>query len=166
MEALLQEIIANLFLITGSLGGFFFAFHFGSAGREKKTPFIPRLIIALVVTVFAGVLFFFIPLLLDTINKNIMDNIQNNRPVYVIIMLIINAGLGLYLLLIDIIKREKTDESPARRIVNFVLSLCLFFYICTGFLPMVPSDFKEILYNSHRSKPQPNISLNWIRNII
>ena len=64
-------------------------------------------------------------------------------------MLIINAGLALYLLLIDIIKKSKAPEPPVRRVVYFVLSLCLFLYAGAGFFPLIPENFKVTFHNSH-----------------
>ncbi|MBN2534473.1 MAG: toll/interleukin-1 receptor domain-containing protein [Spirochaetales bacterium] len=149
MKSVINTIITNLFLIYGSIGGFYFAFQFGAVGRRKKIPLVPRLIIALIVVALAITLFFLIPALLDTINKNINTSINKNIDIYTIVMLIINTCLALYLLLIDFIKKSETLESPVHRGVNFSLSLCLVLYAGIGFLPVIPGNFKGTFRNSH-----------------
>jgi len=149
MESVIKGIIANLFLIFGSVGGFYFSFHFGAVGREKKIPLIPRLILAFTAVALGIALFFLIPSLLDTVNKNIIISINKNLNFYTIVMLIINACLVLYLLLINFIKKSKIDESPVRRVVHVILNVCLLLYVCAGLLPVIPKNFKETFYKSH-----------------
>ncbi|MBN2442906.1 MAG: toll/interleukin-1 receptor domain-containing protein [Spirochaetales bacterium] len=149
MQPVVKAIIANLFLIYGAMGGFYFTFHFGEAGRKKKIPPVARFIISIAAVALAVLFFYLIPMLLDAINKNLNTGINKNISVFTLVLLILNACLALYLLLIDIIKKSKTPESPAHRVTNFILCLCLFFYAVVGFFPIIPKGFKGTFHNSH-----------------
>jgi len=148
MKALVNVFISNPFLISSYLGVFYFAFQFGVIGKKKKIPVSYCFILAAVTIACVVMFFFLLPIALNRIGiaksiTSFINTILNKKiNIYINAMLIINGCLALYLLLIDFRKTNVQSEQPTHRVINFILSLCVFLYICVGFLPVIPKASK------------------------
>jgi len=126
---LLSSIVNLLIPYYGCFLGFYCAYRLGSIGFKSKVQLLIRLVMALVATAIPVAFFILKPIVIFKI-------FQQLNTKYFLSLIIVNAVIALYILILNFTKRSKTTETVFFRIVNLIVSSLVLLNALAGLFPV------------------------------